>query len=156
MTAVGFCVFCVVCVICVFCVPCLSVFPSSSSFCTNSVCVSLCNTGADPGAAQPQAGTGSQRGGGGGGLGVGARAVPLQLAPLLLRLLRLASARRLAASLFVSTFCSGTPCCLCCANEHGQSGGAAEGALLWQDGQRLCPGTGEKVRRTLLPARPHP
>jgi hypothetical protein len=96
---------------------------------------------------------------GGGGLGVGARAVPLQLAPLLLRLLRLlrlASARRLAASLFVSTFCSGTPCCLCCANEHGQSGGAAEGALLWQDGQRLCPGTGEKVRRTLLPARPRP
>ena len=107
---------------------------------------------------RPRAGTGS-RPAGRGGLGVGARAVPLQPAPLLLRLLRLlrlSSVRRLAASLFVSTFCSGTPCCLCSANEHGQSGGAAEGALLWQDGQRLCPGTGEKVRRTLLPARPHP
>ena len=156
MTAVGFCVFCVFCVVCVFCVPCLSVFPSSSSFCTKSVCIFLCNTGADPGAAHEPALAAGRRGG---GLGVGARAVPLQPAPLLLRLLRLlrlSSARRLAASLFVSTFCSGTPCCLCCANEHGQSGGAAEGALLWQDGQRLCPGTGEKVRRTLLPARPRP
>ncbi len=96
MTAVVFCVFCV------FCVPCLSVFPSSSSFCTNSVCISLCNTGADPGAAQTALELAGE-------LGVGARAVPLQLAPLLLRLLRLlrlASARRLAASLFVFTFCS--------------------------------------------------
>jgi len=58
---------------------------------------------------RPRAGTGS-RPAGGGGRGVGARAVPLQPAPLLLRLLRLlrlSSVRRLAASLFVSTFCSG-------------------------------------------------